>query len=536
MQVVMDSDSGDSSFVLSERVNCCPAFDTAMSITNTISNPGQFTLPNRGPHAFGIAIDFQHQFTFGNDYVGTLGADLTAVKFRLENNVTASDGTTTSIYGMDLDVGLRTQAATEVVADMATLNIEEPNIIVNLGGGQQVTRAATLRIGGAPNEAANNFAIMVMSGNSQFAGLQMTSAGRASIRNENPSATNPVFLPDGSNLTSGLGGTNSRVDLITNSISRVSVGADNLTDFIVSIGGLFTADPGGGTDAYAIEINPLYTGVTGHTNNLSLMRIDGSVTTQTAVENINNISTLDIREPEITDNLTGVITDAATLRIQDAPTEGTNNYALFVETGLSSFGGDVEITGNIDIAGVGPHSIAGTPSGAIQLIISDTFTSDGSSTLAAGIFHTTAIVGAAGDTTSLTGTTLTAGITTQTATESIADIAQLQVNEPFITDNLTGTITNASTLLITGAPTEGVNNYALRVVTGATLLGGELEHTGSTLGFFSTSPASQPAAYTRNATIVEDRTLLASASATALNNNNVLAALIADLQSLGLIQ
>ena len=42
-------------------------------------------------------------------------------------------------------------------------------------------------------------------------------------------------------------------------------------------------------------------------------------------------------------------------------------------------------------------------------------------------------------------------------------------------------------------------------------------------------------AYTRNATVVEDRTLLASASATTLNNNNVLAALIADLQDRGII-
>jgi len=40
-------------------------------------------------------------------------------------------------------------------------------------------------------------------------------------------------------------------------------------------------------------------------------------------------------------------------------------------------------------------------------------------------------------------------------------------------------------------------------------------------------------AYTRNAAIVEDRTLLASASATTLNNNNVLAALIADLRAKG---
>jgi len=42
-------------------------------------------------------------------------------------------------------------------------------------------------------------------------------------------------------------------------------------------------------------------------------------------------------------------------------------------------------------------------------------------------------------------------------------------------------------------------------------------------------------AYTRTATVVEDRTLLASASATTLNNNNVLAALIADLQTAGVL-
>jgi hypothetical protein len=42
--------------------------------------------------------------------------------------------------------------------------------------------------------------------------------------------------------------------------------------------------------------------------------------------------------------------------------------------------------------------------------------------------------------------------------------------------------------------------------------------------------------YIRNAVIVNDRTLLASASATVTNNNNVLAALIFDLQGAGIIQ
>lgn len=55
------------------------------------------------------------------------------------------------------------------------------------------------------------------------------------------------------------------------------------------------------------------------------------------------------------------------------------------------------------------------------------------------------------------------------------------------------------------------------------------------IGFFAVTPVGQSAAYTRNAVIVEDRTLLASASATILNNNNVLAALIADLQAIGIL-
>lgn len=45
----------------------------------------------------------------------------------------------------------------------------------------------------------------------------------------------------------------------------------------------------------------------------------------------------------------------------------------------------------------------------------------------------------------------------------------------------------------------------------------------------------QSAAYSRAATVVESRALLASASATATNNNNILAALIADLQAAGLL-
>ncbi len=75
-------------------------------------------------------------------------------------------------------------------------------------------------------------------------------------------------------------------------------------------------------------------------------------------------------------------------------------------------------------------------------------------------------------------------------------------------------------------------------VAGPTTLSGNVTlgiNSASTIGLYGVAEVAQSAAYTRNAAIVEDRTLLASASATALNNNNVIAALIADLQALGAI-
>jgi len=76
---------------------------------------------------------------------------------------------------------------------------------------------------------------------------------------------------------------------------------------------------------------------------------------------------------------------------------------------------------------------------------------------------------------------------------------------------------------------------SITLADGAINIGGDLNHDGTNVGFYGTAPAAQSAAYTLNATAVLDRTLLASASATTLNNNNALAALITDLQAIGLI-
>jgi len=70
---------------------------------------------------------------------------------------------------------------------------------------------------------------------------------------------------------------------------------------------------------------------------------DNQIVTQTATESIGLISQVRIAEPNITDNLTGDITTACSLYVHAAPTEGEDNYALYVKAGASRFGGDVAI-------------------------------------------------------------------------------------------------------------------------------------------------------------------------------------------------
>jgi hypothetical protein len=76
------------------------------------------------------------------------------------------------------------------------------------------------------------------------------------------------------------------------------------------------------------------------------------------------------------------------------------------------------------------------------------------------------LTGDATRTTALNIAEFSGSVITQTATENISTVSQVEINEPNITDNLTGSITSAQSLLITGAPTEGVSNYALRLLAG----------------------------------------------------------------------
>lgn len=69
------------------------------------------------------------------------------------------------------------------------------------------------------------------------------------------------------------------------------------------------------------------------------------------------VASLSLHEPNIT--ATGTVTAAATLYIADAPTEGGGNYALFVDSGVSRFDGNLEFNATA-AALVGARRVAGT--------------------------------------------------------------------------------------------------------------------------------------------------------------------------------
>ena len=144
--------------------------------------------------------------------------------------------------------------------------------------------------------------------------------------------------------------------------------------------------------------------------------------------------------------------------------------------------GALQMDGDLAVSGTGPHAIGGAVGDYIQWRQSGSFTSGGASNRASMFEIASDLTSVSGDTTVLAymrmGSDLGGSIVTQSNSETIADVATMVLSEPGITKG-TDTITNASTLLITGAPTEGANNYAILVDSGAVKFGGTFEVTST---------------------------------------------------------
>jgi hypothetical protein len=167
----------------------------------------------------------------------------------------------------------------------------------------------------------------------------------------------------------------------------------------------------------------------------------------------------------------GGTTGTVTLNVEAAQTQITS-----LGTIASLAAGDVSMTGVFTNTGTGPNCLAGGGAQGYRAFTArGGFTSDGSATSAAGWSFGMTITGAAGDTSAIELVKIAGSLTTQTvADQSVAVMAALSVDQPDITNNLsgTGTIGIASTLYIKNAPTEGVLNDALHIASGSSYFGG----------------------------------------------------------------
>ena len=485
-----------------------------------ISQPEQVSI---GSPTFIDNVQVNITGSFIDDYGG---GPTETHKVKIGGGQTGDTGRTNRQTVLDIsNAFITTQNLSQTIAEVGGMSVISPSITP---GTDTITVAYNLKVNNYPTVGTENYGLLV---DGSAATANLTALVRI-----------------------GKSGLQTGIKLLVGG----SVGFDNLdANTQMRLTGIYTSD-GTVNSASLLHVHTTLLPEDGTTDHITGAFFQGTLRTQVAAdENVANISQVRIDEPNIQDNLTGTgeITNAQSLLITGAPTEGESNYAQrilggdlqianasaflfrngsdsadltalsmgasnFLEIGgagsaefeqvsIYSLGGIVlfptddarvqtdgdpafrvrtagsvtlfqvgqsqtTVSGNLAVSGAGPHAIAGTPSGIIGLIISETFTSDGSGTLAAGVFITQTLVGASGDTTSLTGTTFISAITTQTETESITNISQVEINEPFITDNLTGSITNAQSLLITGAPTEGGSNWALRIISGDVEIGGDL--------------------------------------------------------------
>jgi hypothetical protein len=308
------------------------------------------------------------------------------------------------------------------------------------------------------------------------------------------------------------------------------------------VSGSFISD-GTGSQMEGFSVQGPIQGALGDNIGLFGQEINVQITTQTdgTAQNMGDIAALNVLEPQITDNMTGNITRAATVRINSMPTEGVENTGLFLERASQKIdvnnteaflvrkfpdAGDIftvdttneTVKSNAKLhvfvndsqaffiqkaGGGGPGqdifvvdtSASGFPPGNMVRLTGALFRQEISQ--AGNTFGTTGgldyvflriapsqvisrggsdeahillvegnVQGFSGDTARINVATFTGSVTSQNVAEAITNMSQVQIDEPSINLQGSSTVTDAQSLLITGAPTEGDNNYALRILGG----------------------------------------------------------------------
>ena len=135
------------------------------------------------------------------------------------------------------------------------------------------------------------------------------------------------------------------VPFVSSSVGPHAFGAATLDYVRNYFSGAFTSG-GASTAAYGAQFDATITGASGDTTIIAGASFSNGLTTQGATETITTVAQVAIYEPGISVGSGDTVTNAVSLYIASVPTEGTNDYALWVDTGEVRIDGDIGDTTN----------------------------------------------------------------------------------------------------------------------------------------------------------------------------------------------
>ena len=174
-------------------------------------------------------------------------------------------------------------------------------------------------------------------------------------------------------LTSlGVGDIASTGTFVTSSAGPHAIGA-TAQNALMYVGGSKTSTHASST-AHGWWFNNLTTGASGDTTLQTALYCQGKVTTHATAETITDVVNVLIADPNITKGAGSSITNASSLKIEDAPSEATNNYALWVADGAVKFDSTLAVASD---ATAGKVQVGGTANTTPALAVLEASASGG---------------------------------------------------------------------------------------------------------------------------------------------------------------
>jgi len=398
---------------------------------------------------------------------GTLASStaLAASALVIGGGAGAAPSTTTTGTGVVTALGVNTGTAGAFVVNGGALGTPSSGTVTNLTG------TASININGTVGATTANTGAFTTGG---FSGAQT----------------------NGGNLTLGANA------LIQSASGYIAIGGTSASLYLDTSTGNVVIRPGGSTVAEASSTGLAVTGTLSATGAVTLsggtanavaflngskvlttgtaLTFDGAVLTnnQSSVSvgtllNLQNTTTgsfIQFSQPGVANLFFGCPNaDAFTWR-----TFGSGTYPEKMRLNDTSLAitGALSATGNLTVSGTGPHAIGGATNLNRQFLVTGAFTA---SSNAYGLAVTSSLTPSVGSEAFLLSTE---GTLNKAGSGTHANFGSAIFYPPTIVAGA-ATITNASTLKITGAPSAGTNNYAMWVESGAVRLDGNTAVTGT---------------------------------------------------------